>query len=70
MDTKAEEDRLIWGVPAIAEVIDRTPRQTWHLLNSGLLPAKKVGAKWVATRGGLRQSFAGAIAEREAAVRS
>jgi hypothetical protein len=57
MNGNNEADRLIWGVPAIAEEIDRTPRQTWHLLNSGLLPAKKVGAKWVATKGGLRDFF-------------
>jgi hypothetical protein len=62
---KNEAERLIWGVPAIAQEIDRTPRQTWHLLNSGLLPAKKVGAKWVATKGGLRDFFAKAIAPAE-----
>jgi hypothetical protein len=61
-----DAERLLWGVPEIAEAIDRTPRQTWHLLNSGLLPAKKVGAKWVATKGGLRQFFAKAMPDQAA----
>src|SRR5689334_1514014 len=42
-------DRL-WGAEAIAAVINLTPRQTWYLLEKHLLPAKKVGGRWTASR--------------------
>lgn len=48
---------LIWGVDAIAEVIGRTPRQTFHMCSSGFLPAKKVGQRWVAKREALVRFF-------------
>ncbi|ARM14191.1 MULTISPECIES: hypothetical protein [Rhizobium] len=41
---------LIWEVEEIAKLISRTPRQTFHMLNKGELPAKKVGGRWVAER--------------------
>jgi hypothetical protein len=40
----------IWGAAAIGRVIGRNPRQTFFLLESGLLPAKKIGARWVASK--------------------
>lgn len=48
---------LIWGVEAIAELIGRTPRQTFHMLKTGRLPGKKVGGRWVAERGQLLSFF-------------
>jgi hypothetical protein len=51
-------DDLIWGVKAIAAELDRTERQTYHLLTTGQLPAQLVGGRWVASRSGLRQRFA------------
>ena len=48
---------LIWEVGAIAKLIGRTERQTFHLLSSGCLPAKKVGGRWVAERGKLIAFF-------------
>jgi hypothetical protein len=48
---------LIWGVRAIAKEIDRTPRQTFYLLEKGHLPANKLGGRWCASRSGLRQFF-------------
>lgn len=48
---------LIWEVGAIAKLIRRTERQTFHLLSSGSLPAKKVGGRWVAERGKLIAFF-------------
>ena len=48
---------LVWGVGAIAKLIGRTERQTFHLVQSGQLPAKKVGNRWVAERGKLREFF-------------
>jgi hypothetical protein len=48
---------LVWGVEAIAAVIGRTPRQAYHLLASGHLPARQVGNRWVAERGKLVEFF-------------
>ncbi|MQW38152.1 DNA-binding protein [Sinorhizobium meliloti] len=48
---------LIWGVEAVAKIIGRTERQTFHLLSTGQLPAKKVGGRWVAERGNLLRFF-------------
>jgi hypothetical protein len=52
---------LVWGAEAIAEVIKRTRRQTFHLLESGELPAKKVGGRWVASGQKLREHFEAAL---------
>jgi hypothetical protein len=49
---------LIWGVSAIGREIGRNPRQTFHLLDTGRLPGKKIGGRWCASRSGLRQFFA------------
>lgn len=50
-------ESLAWGCEAIAEEIGRTPRQTFHMLTNGELPAKKVGGRWVASRKKLREFF-------------
>ena len=57
----AEEAKidLLWEVTEIAKAIGRTERQTFHLLQSGELPAKKVGGRWVAERGQLIRFFMG-----------
>lgn len=49
---------LIWGATTIAKAINRSRRQTFHLLEQGHLPAKKIGARWVASRAALQQFFA------------
>lgn len=41
---------LIWGADDIAKAIGLNRRQTYHLLEGGHLPAKRVGGKWVASR--------------------
>ncbi|MGO4833050.1 DNA-binding protein, partial [Rhizobiaceae sp. 2RAB30] len=41
---------LIWEVSEIAKTIGQSERQTFHLLTTGRLPAKKVGKRWVAER--------------------
>lgn len=43
-------DDIVWEVAEIAKVVGRTERQTFHLLTTGSLPAKKVGGRWVASR--------------------
>ncbi|RUW92046.1 DNA-binding protein [Mesorhizobium sp. M7A.F.Ca.US.010.02.1.1] len=48
---------LVWGAEAIALVIGAKPRQTFHLLETGQIPAKKVGGRWVADRGKLARFF-------------
>ena len=53
---------LIWGAQAIAKEIDRTPRQVFHLLHSGTLPAKRVGGRWCIDRSALRKFFTAAEA--------
>lgn len=50
MSTENTVPEVIWGAEAIAQIINRTPRQTFALLDAGLLPAKKIGGRWMATR--------------------
>jgi hypothetical protein len=51
-------DDLLWSVEDIAEAIGRSRRQTFHMLQNGRLPARKIGAHWCASRSGLRRHFA------------
>ncbi len=48
---------LVWGGENIARLIGRSPRITFHLLEKGELPAKKVGNRWVAERSKLIAFF-------------
>jgi hypothetical protein len=59
MSTQTDEDEPVWGAEAIGAVIGLTVRQTWHLLSIGALPARKVGGRYVATRGRLRAYLRG-----------
>jgi hypothetical protein len=54
-DTLASD--LIWGAQAIGIEIGVGPRRAFHILQSGTVPAKKVGALWVASRAALRRHF-------------
>jgi hypothetical protein len=45
-----ENIRLVWGGTEIAKIIGRSARATFHMLEKGELPAKKVGGRWVAER--------------------
>lgn len=40
--------QLVWGAEAIGNALGLSARQAFHLLESGKLPAKKVGNRWVA----------------------
>ena len=62
MNKPPEPLGVIWGVKAIAEVIGCTPRQTYHKLEIGALPAKKVGGRWCASRKKLKELFEEAAA--------
>jgi hypothetical protein len=52
---------LVWGSREIAKEINRNQRQTFYLLETGGIPARKVGKIWVADRGQLRKRFLGEI---------
>lgn len=49
---------LIWGCKAIAKAIGRTERATYHMLETGDLPGRQVGNRWVASRKALEAFFA------------
>ena len=44
---------ILWGAVAIARTIGKTPRATFHMLERGVLPARKVGGQWTADRDAL-----------------
>ncbi|PAP94503.1 hypothetical protein [Mesorhizobium wenxiniae] len=48
---------LVWGAEAISVFIGRTQRATFHMLEKGELPARKVGGRWVAERSNLTKFF-------------
>ncbi|WP_234836710.1 Arc family DNA-binding protein [Sinorhizobium meliloti] len=50
---------LLWEVKSISAFIGLSQRQTFHLLSTGEIPAKKVGGKWVAREGDLERFFSG-----------
>jgi hypothetical protein len=65
MSVSEDLDRPIWGVEAIAEAANLSPRQTYHALERGYLPASKAGRRWVTTPRRLRTLFDGNVfAER------
>ena len=48
---KPEPMDLLWGAAEIARVINRTPKQVFHMLESGHIPpARKVGGRWMVSR--------------------
>jgi hypothetical protein len=50
----SEPDQLVWGCEAIGAEINRTATQANHLARAGVIPARKVGKTYVATRRELR----------------
>lgn len=61
-DTVSLAGDLIWGVAGIGKEIDRTERQAFYLLETGKLPAAKIGGRWCASRAGLRKFFSSILA--------
>jgi hypothetical protein len=41
---------VLWGAEAIADAIGQSTRQTFYMLERGMIPAKKIGKKWCASR--------------------
>lgn len=53
-----EQLDLVWGIEAIAKLIGRTDRQTYHMVQTGSLPmVKQVGQRYVASRAKLVAFF-------------
>jgi hypothetical protein len=48
-----------WGAKAISQEICKPERATFHLLERGLLPARKIGGVWAASRRKLRVAIIG-----------
>ena len=44
------KDDLLVNVNAIAEYVNKTPRQVYYLLEHGFLPAFKLGGLWQARK--------------------
>lgn len=61
MDTKNTETEnkleLIWGAANIGKVCNLSERQAFHALETGAIPGRKSGGKWVAEHGKLRDFF-------------
>lgn len=59
--TKAEQSDefdLIWGAAEIGRTLKlRTERQAFRMLEDGVIPAKKIGRLWCASRRALREHF-------------
>ncbi len=55
----AEPPEAVWGAKAIGEEIGRSPRSTFHLLETGAIPGRKVGNLWVSSRRELRRTLFG-----------
>jgi hypothetical protein len=58
-ESGSDLDRPVWGAVAISRLINRSARQTFHLLETGELPARKVGGRWVTTQRRLHEVFDG-----------
>jgi hypothetical protein len=57
-ENKGENLDLIWGAEAIATALNlKSRRQAFHMLEQGMIPARKVGKTWVASREALRRHF-------------
>jgi len=62
-NTESDADDIVWGVAAISGAINRTPRQVFHMLRQGQLPAvRKIGNHWVASRRKLLAALTGEAA--------
>jgi hypothetical protein len=56
---ETEASDIVWGAGPIGKVINANERQAFHLLERGLLPARKIGGRWAASRRKLLQHVVG-----------
>jgi hypothetical protein len=47
---RLDDEDICWGAAAIGRAINANRRRTFYLLETGKLPAKKLGGVWVASR--------------------
>ena len=59
---KIQPTDVVWGAASIAREIGLDRQSTYHLLSRRLIPAQRIGRRWVASRARLRQTLTG---ERE-----
>lgn len=52
---------LIWTAPRIGEALNVSTRRAMYMLETGKLPARKIGRIWVADRSQLRKHFLGDV---------
>jgi hypothetical protein len=50
---------LVWGAKNIGAEIGKTEKAAFHLLERGLIPARKVGRQWVSDRASLKRRLTG-----------
>jgi hypothetical protein len=50
---------VLWGAEQIGDFINKSKRATFHLLETGKIPARKIGHQWTATRKELAAIFGG-----------
>ena len=48
---------LLWGCRAISDHIGQPERKTVYMLERGLLPGGKSGARWVASKSAIAEHF-------------
>lgn len=61
-DPRVQDDRPVWGVKAISEVINRNERQTYYLCSKGLIPVTKIGDQWTGIPSRLLRAVSGEAA--------
>lgn len=49
---------LVWGAKSISERINRPIRATFNLLESGKIPGRRIGRRWVVSEHALQAFFA------------
>ena len=52
---------VIWGAKRIGKLIGVNERQAFHLLQTGKIPAKKVGSLWCAEENQIREFITGKL---------
>ena len=50
-------DDLLWGCAAIAAELGVTQRRCFYMLESRMIPARKIGSTWCGSRRELREHF-------------
>jgi hypothetical protein len=58
-ENHATNPDIVWGAEAIGAVINKRRRPAFYLLESGRLPAKKIGGQWAASRRALISHISG-----------